>query len=273
MINGMTGFGSAQLLTNKIKAVVEIKSLNHRYFDVNFYLPMGFGYVENKIRQIMQKHIQRGRVSVSLKIFEKPDLDIRLNQDIVRKHLAQAKRIASRYHLKNNLTLADIIKLPGVLETKDVDINVDKIWPSLERVILKALAGLKSMRRSEGRSLARDMSDKLRRMLLQINKIRLRSKSILRSKKKSLTTEEFQVYQKSSDINEEISRLVHYVDEIKLLFKATISVGKRIDFIAQEMQRETNTIGSKLQDKVVSNAVIALKSKIEKIREQAQNVE
>ena len=104
-------------------------------------------------------------------------------------------------------------------------------------------------------------------------KIQKKSKSILKDKKKKLNEEEFRSIQRSSDVNEEITRLLHYIIEISSLLKSKISVGKKIDFIAQEMQRETNTIGSKLQDKVVSNAVIALKSKIEKIREQAQNIE
>jgi uncharacterized protein (TIGR00255 family) len=110
-------------------------------------------------------------------------------------------------------------------------------------------------------------------MLLQVKKIQKKAKSILGEKKKKLNEEEFRSAQKSSDVNEEITRLLHYIDEIAPLLKSQAAVGKKIDFIAQEMQRETNTIGSKLQDKIVSNAVIALKSKIEKIREQAQNIE
>ena len=129
------------------------------------------------------------------------------------------------------------------------------------------------MRRSEGRSLAADVANQLKRMTLQTKKIQKKAKFILNEKKKKLTNEEFRSLQRSSDVNEEVTRLLHYIDEIKPLLKGKISVGKKIDFIAQEMQRETNTIGSKLQDKVVSNAVIALKSKIEKIREQAQNIE
>ena len=113
----------------------------------------------------------------------------------------------------------------------------------------------------------------MKKMATHLRTIQTRSKAILKDKKKKLTVEEFSSLQKSSDINEEISRLKHYIDEVKILLKATSPVGKKLDFIAQEMQRETNTIGSKVQDNVVSNAVISLKSKIEKIREQAQNIE
>ena len=129
------------------------------------------------------------------------------------------------------------------------------------------------MRQREGRSLIADMNKLLNLMLLQTKKIRMRSGIILKEKRKLLTDEEFSSFQKGADINEELSRLIHHIEEFRILLRSDIAVGKKLDFIAQEMQRETNTIGSKLQDKVVSNAVIALKSKVEKIREQSQNVE
>ncbi len=166
-----------------------------------------------------------------------------------------------------------MIRLPGVLEVRDFALKAETLWPALEKSMTKALKGVVTMRKSEGRSLSADVKDKLKRMQAQVRIIKTRSNIILKDKKKALTVEEFNSFRKGSDVNEEISRLSHYVDEMKLLLRSTVSVGKKIDFIAQEMQRETNTIGSKLQDKMVSNAVIALKSKIEKIREQAQNIE
>lgn len=269
----MTGFGSAQLSNGNVKALVEVKSLNHRYFDINFYLPIGFASVENKIRQLAQKNIERGRISVSVKITQKPHQAVVLNKAAVKQHIKHAKVIQREYKLENDLTLSDIIKLPGVLETKETLVDAERIWPVLEKAIRSSLLSLVNMRKREGRSLAKDVTDKLKRMSVQINKIKKRAEVIKRTKKKKLSVEEFSSFQKSADINEEISRLTHYINEIKLLLKSTIAVGKKIDFIAQEMQRETNTIGSKVQDKTVSNAVIALKSKIEKIREQSQNIE
>ena len=143
----------------------------------------------------------------------------------------------------------------------------------LERGLLKSLQGLVNMRKREGRALVKDVSEKLGLMMAQSKNIRRRQASIVKEQQKKMGREEFQSFQKSSDINEELSRLTHYIDELKLLLKSSVPVGKKIDFVAQEMQRETNTIGSKVQDKIVSNAVIALKSKIEKIREQSQNIE
>jgi uncharacterized protein (TIGR00255 family) len=129
------------------------------------------------------------------------------------------------------------------------------------------------MRRREGKALCTDINAQLKRMLLQIGLIKNRTGALLKESKDRLTPEEFSSYQKSNDINEELKRLAHYIDEAKALLKQVDGAGKKLDFIAQEMQRETNTIGSKVQDKDVAAAVIAIKSKVEKIREQSNNVE
>jgi len=273
MIRGMTGFGQAQLSSGDTKALVEIKSVNQRYLDVNYFLPVGFGSIENKMRQMIQREIDRGRVTVSVKITQKKIQAASMNKGIARTHLRNINRLKKEIGITGDLSLPDLIKLPGVLETKETVINPEALWPALGKCFKRALKGLVAMRRSEGRSLASDIMDKLRRMIRQTRKIQKKAKSILTDKKRKTTVEEFRSFQRGADVNEEIIRLLHYIAEIKLLLSSKIAVGKKIDFIAQEMQRETNTIGSKLQDKVVSNAVIALKSKIEKIREQAQNIE
>lgn len=273
MIKGMTGFGSSELTSGSVKAIVEIKSLNHRYFDINYYLPIGFGSIEQKLRQLVQKTVQRGRVTIAVKITEKPTQTVVFHKDVVKTHLRYAKQLQKEFGLENNLTLSDVVRLPGVIETKESLVQPENVWPSLQKSLTKALTALEQMRKSEGRSLAKDVNEKLRGMTTQLRTIQARAKAILTEAKKQLTPEEFASLQKGLDINEEISRLKHYIVEVRGLLKSKVSVGKKIDFIAQEMQRETNTIGSKLQDKIVSNAVIALKSKIEKIREQAQNIE
>lgn len=273
MIKGMTGFGSAQTASGQIKAVMEIKSLNHRYFDISYYLPTGFGSIENKINQMVQKHIERGRVTVFLKLISKGVYEVSLNKDLVKKYLQYVHSLEKEFGLKNDLSLGDLIKLPGVIDAHEVSTNPDEIWPYLEKGLQKALHSVVAMRQREGKALARDISEKLKRMLQQLSKIQKRAQGLVKEKMQKLTVEEFSSFQKSSDIHEEITRLTHYIEEMKLLLNSDAAVGKKIDFIAQEMQRETNTIGSKLLDKLVSGAVIALKSKIEKIREQSQNVE
>lgn len=273
MIKGMTGFGASSFAVGKIKGLIEVKSVNHRFLDLAFYLPVGFGSVENKIRTMIGKDLSRGRVTISVKITDKPNQSVFFNEDMIEEYLKHARSIEKKYRLHNNLTLADLIRMPGVVDVKEVFVKADEMWPSVEKGVRAALKGLSVMREREGRSLAADIADKLKRMGSLLKEIEKRSIAILKEEKGRLKPEEFSSFQKSIDINEEIARFTHYIEEVRDLLKATIPVGKKMDFIAQEMQREINTMGSKLQDEVVSNAVITLKSKVEKIREQANNVE
>ena len=275
MILGMTGFGAVEIAVKKIKIMVEIRTVNHRFLDISYYLPTGFVAVEDKIRQIVQKYIERGRVTVLIKIIHKSIQTIVLNKEIVKKHIHYANALHQEFGLTNDLSLADIIQLPGVLETKEVFVTAEEMWPVLERAIHHSLKSVVAMRRREGRSLVADVADNLKLMSTQVSVIRSRAAAILTDKKKIFSDEEFKSFQKGADIHEEMSRLSHFINELKALLRgaAGISAGKKIDFIAQEMQRETNTIGSKFQDKIVSNLVVNLKSTIENIREQAQNIE
>jgi uncharacterized protein (TIGR00255 family) len=273
MIKGMTGFGAAQIATKQYTAIVEIKSVNHRYLDINYYLPSGFGSMEEKIRQAFQKALARGRITVSIKLVQRTSQKVTVNKEVVRNYVRQTKALKKEFNLKGDILITDIIKFQGVWETKDVTTNPKRIFLDIEKAFKQALNGLILMRKREGQSLSKDINKQLKDMAVQIKKISARSKSILRVKKKQLTNEEFSSFQKANDVNEEIARLIHYVGEIKALLNSSAPAGKKVDFIGQEMQRETNTIGSKMQDKTVSNAVISLKSKVEKVREQAQNAE
>ncbi len=273
MIKGMTGYGSVELSNGKVKGVVEIKSVNHRYLDINYYLPQGFSSLEEKIRNILSKDLRRGKVIVSIKFIQKPFHKYLINKDAVKQYLTHAKQLKRSFGLENNLSVSDLVKLPGVVEVQETFLKSNDLWPAIQTSVRKSLKSLVDMRKREGKSLALDISGLLKRMLAHIKNIQVKSRKNLMLQKKKLTGEEFSSFQKSTDINEELSRLAHHVQEMKALLKTDVSVGKKIDFIAQEMQRETNTIGSKQQDKTISNAVIALKSKIEKIREQAQNIE
>jgi len=269
----MTGYGSANLNVVGIRGSVEIKSLNHRYFDIAYFLSSGLTAVEHKIRPLILKSIHRGRVTVSVKISPKSSKGISINKEGVKQYLKHAESLHKEFGFKNDLSLSDIMKLPGIVVEHENVIEIDELWPEIEKCLIKVLSSLEKMRMREGQSISRDLSNNLKKMQKQIKMIQSRSKKILIEKKKNLTDEEFGSYQKSTDIHEENTRLTHYIEEFKSLLKTNGPIGKKMDFIAQEMQRETNTIGSKVQDGTISNAVIALKSKIEKIREQAQNVE
>ena len=273
MISGMTGFGSAQLSSPEVKGTIEIKSQNHRYFDLVFYLPSGFASIEHRIRQMIGKDVKRGRVTFSLKLTEKSSPAVSINKQAVKAYLKQARALKGELGLNDRLALSDILRLPGVVETKEENADVEILWPVIEKAVQKATQRLVRMRLREGQSLKQDMRGVLKLMMARVKKIQQRAQALLREKKKTLTDEEFVSFQKGSDVNEEITRLKHYIDEFAHHLDASASIGKNLDFVAQEMQRETNTIGSKVPDQFVANAVIAIKGKIEKLREQAQNIE
>ena len=273
MVRGMTGFGSAQFSAHEIRGQLEIKSLNHRYLDIAYYLPPGFASVENKIQQVIQKHLERGRVTVAVKITRRPQQSLYLNETVAKQYLKYAQTLKKDFGLTDRLGIMDLMRMPGVVDIKETVLDIDSLWSSIEKALSQALKSLSLMRAREGKSLTVDIQDQLKRMRLQIKQIQSRAKAILQEKRSQMTAEEFSSFQKGNDVNEEIARLTHFIDEFKAVLKSSVAIGKKLDFIAQEMQRETNTIGSKLQDKVVANAVIALKSKIEKIREQSQNIE
>src|SRR3989338_603069 len=224
MIKGMTGFGSAFFAAGNLKGALEIKTVNHRYFDIVFYLPPGFAATEDKIKQVIGKKIERGRITVSVKITERPQVALVFNKNVVREYLKYAKVLQKEYNLPNDLALSDLMRLPGVVDAKESTLDSDHFWPVLEKSLHQALHSLMHMRKREGNSLRRDISGLLGRMLQQITIIRRRAEAVLREKKKALPNEEFMSYQKSNDINEEMARLAHYIDEVKLLLKSDTSV-------------------------------------------------
>ena len=235
MINGMTGFGSAQISTGKMKMVAEVKSVNHRYFDISYYLPPGFGALENRVRQMIQKCTERGKVTVSVKIMQKSEKKVALNKEVVGRYLKYARSLAKEYHLKDDLQLSNLISLPGIFETQESPLDVETLWPTLEKCLKRALAGLEEMRKREGRSLAADVSDKLKRMSLQVRKIQSKSRNILAEQIKRLPAEEYKSFEKSCDINEEISRLTHYIEEMKALLKGNAAIGKKISVVISSL--------------------------------------
>ena len=237
MTIGMTGFGSCDINAAGIKGMVEIKTVNHRYLDVAFYLPSGFTAFEERINKLIAKNIKRGRVTVSIKITEKPGVAITLNDAAVKRYRDFGKSLAKRFGIKDDLTVADIMRLPGVVEAKEVFVDAAALWPGAEKGLTKAIVSVVGMRRREGKALEADIVGQLMRMNRRIGQIKSRSGALLRAKKQTLSNEEFAAYQKSNDINEEISRLGHHIEEARALLKHGGDVGKKLDFISQEMPR------------------------------------
>ncbi len=273
MIKGMTGYGTSEVAWKQVKGTIEIKSQNHRYFDLVFYLPTGFSHMEEKIRQIIGGSISRGRVILSFKMITRPQDHHVIRKEAIQDYLRQARQLKKEFDFDEKLSLSDLIKLPGVIELEEIPLDTNHLWPSFEKALRVSLNSCLNMRKREGKSVAADLKKHLRKMQMLVKQVQSHSHAILVESKKKLSPDEFLSFQKGNDISEELARLKHYIEEFLLLIGTDVGVGKKMDFVAQEMQRETNTIGSKIQHTAVANAVISLKSSIEKLREQAQNIE
>ncbi|MDP3143059.1 MAG: YicC/YloC family endoribonuclease [Candidatus Omnitrophota bacterium] len=272
MIRGMTGFGRQGFAKSQVKGFIELRSLNHKYFDVVFHLPPGFGSFEEKLKHLVHKEMLRGRATISLVFTSKPE-KIYVRKEVARNYLKSLKSLHKTLHLKSDLGLSNIITLPGVIHCEEGQSSPETLWPAVERSAKKALGHLIKMRQLEGRALYQDISDKIRKIRKAITHIPRRAKEIIASKRRVASNEEFSSFLKSSDINEELTRFSYHLKNLQAKLNSSGGMGKELDFIAQELQREINTISAKLLDKTTSESTIKIKSLIEKIREQLQNVE
>jgi uncharacterized protein (TIGR00255 family) len=273
MINGMTGFGRQNFSSPQAKGFIEIRSLNHKYFDIVFHLPQGFGIFEERLKRLLHSRISRGRVTVSLVFTSRPEDKITVRQDIAKNYLKTFKSLNKSLHLKSDLGLSSVITLPGVIRCEDTQVSPDDLWPCVEKAANAALSNLLKLRRREGDALRRDIGEKIKRINAALRIFPPRIKEIAAGKKKILSHEEFSAFLRASDINEELTRLSYHLNTLKSKLSDGKGAGKEMDFISQELQREINTIGAKLLDKTVSETVIRIKSLVEKIREQLQNIE
>lgn len=273
MICGMTGFGRQNFTYKKARGFVEIRSLNHKHFDISFHIPAGFGIFEERLKRLLHKEISRGKLNVSLVFTARPDDKIYVREDIVRNYLKSFKALSKSLHLKNDLGLSNVITLPGVIRSVEMELSAEELWLVVEKTAKQALKNLLRLRKREGEVLYRDIVEKLRGIEGLFKLLPRRVKAIAQGKRKMLSNEEFSSFLRATDINEELIRFGHHIKSFKEKLVDGKGAGKELDFIAQELQREINTIGAKCMDKVIAECVIKIKSQVEKIREQLQNLE
>ncbi|MFZ5801298.1 MAG: YicC/YloC family endoribonuclease [Candidatus Omnitrophota bacterium] len=273
MIYGMTGFGRQNFTYKKTRGFVEIRSLNHKHFDIAFHIPAGFGIFEERLKRLLHKEISRGKLNVSLVFTSRPDDKIYVREEVARNYLKTFKVLNKSLHLKNDLGLSSVITLPGVIRSAETELSAEEIWPAVEKAAKQALENLLRLRKREGEVLYRDIVDKLHDIEAVLKLLPRRVKDIAQGKRKMLSDEEFSSFLRATDINEELIRFGHHVKSFKDKLGDGKGAGKELDFIAQELQREINTIGAKCMDKVIAECVIKIKSQVEKIREQLQNLE
>lgn len=273
MIKSMTGFAEERFSLKEVKGTAEIKSLNNRYFDLVCHLPIGFSAFEERIKKIFGEKLKRGRVTVLVNFLSKPFPKIILNQPLAKEYLLSLKKLKKSLKLKGEISLAEITKLAGVFVIQENHLPAAALWKGIESALIKALNNLLKSRAVEGKFLCRDISGNIKQIRISLKQMQKAAEAVTRNKSRFLCGEELASFLKSSNIDEEITRLKFHLNTLEQRLKSNDSVGKELDFICQELLREVNTSGAKLADKAVSGCAIKIKSDIEKIREQVQNIE
>lgn len=289
MFYSMTGFGRSEYEDKKISLAVELKSLNHRFLETSFYLPEGFGIFEEKLRLKVAKIARRGRIFINIRYQSNESADARIiiNKKLLKNAVNELKKAARETGLRENLSMKDVMGLPGIVKVSPRLKKFDYLWPRVSVAVDKALRDLMRMRKREGVSLKKDIVgnvNSIRRelgwILKESPKIvkdfqqKLKSRIVGYNYSKEKLAEEAGVFARSIDISEEIVRLkTHLNNFLKIVRSQDSEKGRTLDFLAQEMQREANTIGAKSSSALIAKKVVAIKSKIDKIREQLSNIE
>jgi uncharacterized protein (TIGR00255 family) len=294
MIRSMTGFGKSRKKTPYGEVTAEIKTLNHKSLSITCNPLNGFFLLEEKVRKILEKKLRRGKAFVRITRESAPGqktlCKIQVNENVAKEYARKIKKVQENLKIKGELEIRDIIGFPGVVETGAEQKEEAKLWPYMGEALEEAVIGLVGFREKEGAQLEKDFKARIRdikKNVREIKKYEKQSVAAFRKKLaqtiKDLTNEapdkekietEVASFAKNCDIAEEITRMEgHLEGYADLVDSAEDEIGKKLDFIAQEMQREANTIGAKSSNFKISKAIIEVKSEIEKIREQIRNVE
>jgi len=274
-MNSMTGFASKETAIAPFgKISLEIRSTNHKFLEVVFHLPVGFLSLEDKIKKEIEARIKRGRVVCVMNILGSPANKIFIDKRLLRGYISTLSTIRQEARVKDEVSLDTLINLPGVLSLTEDRRSKSKIWPRLNTLVHKTLDDLVGMRRKEGEALHIYLKKSAQALQINLAFIKTKFAKLIKHKLAELKTpEERTSFLKDTDITEELERLAFHIENYKNKLSKCGPIGKELDFISQEMQREANTMGAKSCDAAVSSRVVEIKSQIEKIREQLQNIE
>jgi len=288
----MTGYGQGEIVFNDRKLSVEMRSVNHRYNDINIRIPRIINSLEDNVRTFIKDRISRGKVDVFVS-FETDlgdDLDVSLNEELVAAYINQLKRIKDNYDIIDDISVSLVAKFPDVIVINKKEQDKDVLWGFLEAALNQAFSSFIAMREKEGEILKQDIFLKADLCKKYLDKIKERSPDLVKEYKLKLEKRiqeiipshsidenriagEVALFADRCSIDEEIVRLESHIHQLREILNTEEVVGRKLDFLAQEMNREVNTIGSKANDIEITKAIVELKSEIEKIREQIQNLE
>ncbi len=292
MIKSMTGFGHSQVNKKGYKISLEIKSVNHRFLDPHIRIPRRYTVLEDRVREELKKHINRGRLEVNINIEKNDDSmrDIKLDKDLAIAYYYYLKELAEKLNISQEIRVIDVFRLPEVFSLEEKEENWENLWMILQEAITIALEGLLLMRRNEGQNLAEDILERNQYIFSQVEKLEKRSPLVVKENTNRLrdriselvsqqAVDENRIIQEAAifadriSITEELVRLKSHTGYLKEFLKSDEPVGRKADFLLQEMFREINTVASKANDLETSQIAVEVKAELEKIREQMQNIE
>lgn len=292
MVKSMTGFGHAEAVSEKRKLTVEMKSVNNRYLDVNIRMPKKFSAFEAQIRNVLKEYVSRGKVDVfiSEETFAEGAGEVVLNTALARQYMDACNSISSELGIDGQVKITDIARFPDVITVREPETDEDELWAEIESVVRACSEKFNAARIAEGERLRADMTAKLHQMERNVAYIEEHEPQIMADYRARLMKKLSDILEdRTIDENQLATALIIYSDKIctdeeTVRLKSHIiqmidelgkdeSVGRKLDFLAQEMNRESNTILSKAGDLATSNVGIELKTEVEKIREQIQNIE
>lgn len=293
MLKSMTGYGKGEASNSGFRIKTELKSVNHRYLDITVKLPRYLIYLEESIKKLIKEKLGRGKVDVFINLdFESiSSLEVKVDIPLAMSFKNALSDLKDQLQIEDNIRLGNILSIPDVIKTEKRDLDEASVWETLRSAVDSALSQLVVMRESEGQQLKLDMLEKLRTIEDITSEVKIRSPLVVEEYKRKLNERiaslleeptmidqdrlamEVAIYADKSSIDEELTRMNSHIAQFRSIIEEDGAVGRKLDFLIQEFNREVNTIGSKSSDSFIVNKVVELKSEIEKIREQVQNIE
>ena len=292
MIKSMTGFGRAMFDDEKRSFLVEMRAVNHRYLDMNIRMPKSLMPLEDRVRKLISRYISRGKIDVFItyRNYAREDTAVRSNHNLAKGYMDILRSLGDEFSLKDDISVSLLARFPDVVFTEEKEENIDEIWNLLEKAVEGASIKMLEMKTVEGESLKTDMLSKAEEIARMVEIVREKDRKVIPLYKERLEKRigelldtvpvdesrlalEIALYTDKSSIDEEITRLLSHMEQLEKFLEEKEPVGRKLDFLAQEMNREANTMASKSVDIEITNVVLLIKNEIEKIREQMQNIE
>lgn len=292
MPNSMTGFGRAEISVDGRNITTEIKSVNHRYFEFNCRTTRGYSFLEDKLKKYLNERISRGKVDMFVSLTESEDevVDVTINKPLAKGYVDALRELSSTYSLKDDISVSTVARYNDIFQIHKAELDEEIIFNQVKKAVDIALESFLNMRMAEGEKLKNDVLSRAQTILSYVEKVEERSPQTVKEYEERLKAKieetlqsvnidesriltEVAIFADKVAVAEETVRLRSHIDQMKSFLESNDPIGRKLDFIVQEMNRETNTIGSKVTDSELAHVVVEIKSEIEKIREQIQNIE